>query len=131
MDTCPECHGTSIQLIHGMNMCLSCGLELGEPFEENIPKLSSIPIDQRFVIYLDKFFGMVGNSKYSGDEIVDKIRNNLKEKNIMGLTVSLTLKDLLREMKELSFQEYYDSAPAIYSILMTGKTMQNHNTTTK
>ena len=91
-------------------VCMSCGYENGEAPEESSYKLSKVPIDKRFNLFLDHFYGFVDG------EVSEQIRP--------FFTPEMSMKELRSIMKKMNLQSHYDSLPAIFSYLKTGKCYQ-------
>jgi hypothetical protein len=111
---CPECESDNIESINIGRVCLSCGFEMG--YEEDEPwTLDTVPIDRRFNLYMDRVFGNIGDKNISGSEVVEKLRPYF--------TKGTSCNDLKRIMRNLGLNTYYDSSPAIYSLLKRNKIM--------
>ena len=115
MTRCPECESENIENTEMGLICLCCGFEMGEAPDEKIYKISNVPIDQIFNSFLDHFFGDIGDKNRSANEIVEQLKPYFNN--------TMTCKDLMKVMRDLDLKKYYDSCPAIYSILKTGKVM--------
>jgi hypothetical protein len=114
MSHCPECESENIETIDIGRVCLSCGFEMG--YEEDEPwTLDTVPIDRRFNLYMDRVFGNIGDKNISGSEVVEKLRPYMTRRT--------SCNDLRRIMRNLGLNAYYDSIPAIYSLLKRNKIM--------
>ena len=107
---CSECNSDKVEDTQMGLVCMTCGFEMGEVPEESNYKISTVPIDKRFNLFLDHFCGSVAG------EVLERIRPLFLPE--------MSMKDLRNLMKKLDLQLYYDSLPAVYMYLKTGKCYQ-------